>query len=113
MHNISNYFKDPTRCPFCNSKNIEGEEVETGGGEASQQMGCNDCGEEWVDGYRLVSITHESFVEMAAQPVNQELLEACIQARAALPDAWAAVQCNVPREVIELLNRAIEQAEKK
>ena len=38
------------------------------------------------------------------------LLEACIQARAALPDAWAAVKCNVPEEVIELLDRAIAAA---
>lgn len=42
---------------------------------------------------------------------NDNLLEACIQARAALPDAWAAVQCNVPEEVISLLNKAIANAE--
>lgn len=50
---------------------------------------------------------------VAPQPdINKELLEACIQARAALPDAWAAVQCNTPKEVIDLLNRAIARAEK-
>ncbi|OGT99718.1 MAG: hypothetical protein A2X80_07845 [Geobacteraceae bacterium GWB2_52_12] len=48
---------------------------------------------------------------VALQPdVNQKLLEACIQARAALPDAWAAVNCNVPEEVIDLLNEAIALA---
>lgn len=40
------------------------------------------------------------------------LLEACVQARAALPDAWSAVNCKVPTEVIDLLNKAIFAAEK-
>lgn len=49
---------------------------------------------------------------VAPQPdINNELLEACIQARAALPDAWAAVQCDTPKEVVDLLNRAIARAE--
>lgn len=49
---------------------------------------------------------------VAPQPdINKELLQACIQARAALPDAWAAVQCDTPKEVIDLLNRAIARAE--
>lgn len=61
---LTEYLKNPTKCPFCQSDNIEGEEIETGGGEASQQMGCNDCGEEWVDGYRLVTVTQESEIEI-------------------------------------------------
>lgn len=40
------------------------------------------------------------------------LLAACEQARAALPDAWFAVKSNVPTEVIDLLDKAIAQAEK-
>lgn len=43
--------------------------------------------------------------------LNSDLLNASIQARAALPDAWSAVECNVPKEVIELLNKAICKAE--
>lgn len=43
--------------------------------------------------------------------VQSELLNACIQARAALPDAWSAVQCDVPKDVIEILNSAISNAE--
>ena len=39
-----------------------------------------------------------------------DLLEALEQARAALPDAWAAHKDNVPKEVIELINKAIEKA---
>jgi len=56
--------------------------------------------------------TLEDYEPVAPQPdIYKELLEACIQARAALPDAWAAVQCDTPKEVIDLLNRAIARAE--
>src|ERR1039457_5281910 len=44
-------------------------------------------------------------------PIIKSLLEACYQARAALPDAWSAVHCKVPIEVIDLLNSAIAVAE--
>lgn len=44
---------------------------------------------------------------IAAAP---DLLYALEQARAALPDAWFAVGCNVPREVIDLINAAISKA---
>lgn len=38
------------------------------------------------------------------------MLEALEQARAALPDAWFAVKCDVPVEVIALVDRAIAAA---
>lgn len=41
--------------------------------------------------------------------IASTMREACIQARAALPDAWAAVKCDVPVEVIDLLNKAIKE----
>src|ERR1039457_6847674 len=44
--------------------------------------------------------------------IIKSLLEACVQARAALPDAWFAVNCKVPTEVIDLLDKAIAAAEK-
>jgi hypothetical protein len=47
---------------------------------------------------------------IAAAP---DLLEACKQARAALPDAWFAEKNGVPRSVIDLLNSAIYKAEGK
>jgi hypothetical protein len=50
-------------------------------------------------------------VEVKQEDVTSDLLEACIQARAALPDAWFAVECGVPTEVINLLNKAIAKAE--
>src|SRR3546814_10933961 len=39
-----------------------------------------------------------------------DLFNALEQARAALPDAWAAVKCGVPREVIEIINAALAKA---
>lgn len=44
---------------------------------------------------------------IAAAP---KLLEACEQARAALPDAWLAESNGVPRELIDLLDAAIAKA---
>lgn len=53
---------------------------------------------EWMANARLI----------AAAP---KLLEACIQARAALPDAWLAAGCDCPADVVELLNEAISEAQ--
>jgi len=45
-----------TKCPFCGHWNISGDEVTTGNGEASQEMFCGKCGNEWLDIYKLTSI---------------------------------------------------------
>ena len=44
---------------------------------------------------------------IAAAPLLLHLLR---QARAALPDAWFATRCGVPRELIEAINAAIATA---
>lgn len=44
--------------------------------------------------------------------IIKSLVEACVQARAALPDAYFAVKSNVPTEVIDLLNKALFSADK-
>ena len=43
-------------CPFCGSHDIEGQFVETNEGRATQPMKCNQCGEDWMDYYRLVYV---------------------------------------------------------
>jgi len=43
-------------CPFCGDSRIEGGFVETGEGRATQPMKCTECGEDWIDYYRLVDI---------------------------------------------------------
>lgn len=41
-------------CPFCLNENIEAEKyAQIDGASASQEVICNDCGEEWVDVYEL------------------------------------------------------------
>src|SRR3546814_5517718 len=41
---------------------------------------------------------------------SSDVCSSDLQARAALPDAWAAVKCGVPREVIEIINAALAKA---
>ncbi len=48
-----------TRCPFCDSDEIEGAEVTTGNGAATQEMACLSCQHGWVDCYSLTTITVE------------------------------------------------------
>ncbi len=48
-----------TRCPFCGSTQIEGAEVNTGNGEATQEMSCLSCEQAWLDTYRLTGILLE------------------------------------------------------
>ena len=40
-------------CPFCDSDETEGGFVETGGGQAQQEMYCHDCEESWIERYAL------------------------------------------------------------
>lgn len=43
-----------TRCPFCDSENIEGGPVEVDAGTATQEMLCLSCAKAWNDQYKLV-----------------------------------------------------------
>lgn len=65
---------------------------------------------EAVTNLNMVADFTEFTLESVAD-VTPELLEACIQARAALPDAWFAVSCGAPVEVINLLNNTINKAQ--
>lgn len=42
-----------TRCPFCGSLDIEGQEVNIDAGQAWQDVLCNRCHKEWQDTYTL------------------------------------------------------------
>jgi transposase-like protein len=53
---IAQHVKDHgAHCPFCSSDEIEGDGVEIDGGDAYQDVTCNDCGAEWSDRYQLAS----------------------------------------------------------
>lgn len=45
--------KGGSLCPFCGSDNIEGYSVEIDGNTAWQDIGCNECDNEWRDVYKL------------------------------------------------------------
>jgi transcription elongation factor Elf1 len=60
-----NYLDAPNYCPFCNSEDIEGHEVEICDGIATQHITC-ECGAKWTDVYRLISISVEQ------EPTNKK-----------------------------------------
>lgn len=44
------------RCPYCGSTQIQGNEWNADSGSATQEVGCNDCDESWLDVYSLVGV---------------------------------------------------------
>jgi cytochrome c5 len=40
---------DGIRCPHCHSSDLDGGPVEVDAGEATQEVTCNACHEEWID----------------------------------------------------------------
>jgi hypothetical protein len=59
---------------------------------------------------KIVRMVRDRRAELLSES-GGELLEALRQAQAALPDAWFAVKCDVPREVVDLIERTIRKAE--
>lgn len=41
------------RCPFCNSQNLEWDNIDVEGIVAKQEVWCLDCEKEWYDVYKL------------------------------------------------------------
>ena len=56
---IERYLKlDSGSCPYCWSKDIEGQgSCQIDGDGASQEVYCNGCGRIWHDDYALIGIT--------------------------------------------------------
>ena len=46
-----------TRCPVCQSTELEGSSVDIDGGDASQEIWCRTCGARWIDTYALTGYT--------------------------------------------------------
>ena len=44
---------DGSRCPFCESDDIEGGAMDAGGRDAGQEVSCTACGAVWWDIYKL------------------------------------------------------------
>lgn len=53
------------RCPCCGSDQIEGNSFDVGGGDATQEISCNDCCATWLDVYNLTgySLMEEGSVQ--------------------------------------------------
>ena len=45
-------------CPFCNEEGLTGESFDVEGKFAAQEMGCDNCNQAWIDGWRRISVTH-------------------------------------------------------
>ncbi len=43
-------------CPYCIKPTVEGHSVETGSGDAVQEMSCQTCGKSWYDIYKLIDL---------------------------------------------------------
>lgn len=50
------YLAASSRCPYCQSSDVEGDRHDYAGDEVAQNIHCNDCGREWVDVYRLAEV---------------------------------------------------------
>lgn len=48
--------KGGSKCPVCGSTNVEGDSFEADGGEVWQEVGCAQCGAQWMDYYRLFAV---------------------------------------------------------
>lgn len=53
---LEKYLKTPHKCPFCNSENLQGREIDIESGQAFQTVECLDCNKEWMDKYQLVGM---------------------------------------------------------
>jgi hypothetical protein len=59
----SAYLKHPHHCPYCETEQIEGGNLNTGDCHVWQEIKCLKCGKEWIDVYSLTDV-EESFEEV-------------------------------------------------
>jgi len=48
--------QDGVNCPYCGSRDIEGQSIEVDAGGAFQDISCLRCNREWTDCYKLDGI---------------------------------------------------------
>jgi hypothetical protein len=58
-------------CPFCKEPSPTGDSFDVGGKYAAQEMGCDNCNKEWVDGWRRISVTHKGVIFEPAGEVEK------------------------------------------
>lgn len=50
-------------CPFCSSRDVDGQFIEVDAGRATQPMGCLNCGGQWTDQYVLDDVIPIEYTE--------------------------------------------------
>ena len=50
------YLANPVVCPYCDSRNLDGDILEVDGTTAWQSITCGKCGKEWEDIYTLTNV---------------------------------------------------------
>lgn len=78
---------DNATCPFCNSEQIVGFDIDVNAEQVEQTMICNDCDGEWVDVYTLSHRTDGDGMAIEgqeAQAPDQELIDALAKAMAVI-----------------------------
>lgn len=72
MKSQREYIQRASRCPCCDSSNIEGGNVEIDDGGAFQEVECI-CGFSWVDNYKLIGYGYEQDAEPLDAEQREEL----------------------------------------
>lgn len=58
MKNKEAYLSSPSKCPYCDSEDIESGALDADGAVATAEVECNNCHKSWTDVYRLVDVYH-------------------------------------------------------
>lgn len=59
MKSQREYIRTSSRCPCCDSSDVEGGFVEIDAGAAFQNVGCINCEFSWTDNYKLIGYHFE------------------------------------------------------
>lgn len=75
-------------CPDCGSGDIVGGFIDIEAGTATQRVNCNDCGQEWVDSYKLTKMDRVHTEDPAVDSIEYSVCVDCLQyiANGEVPD---------------------------
>jgi hypothetical protein len=58
-------------CPFCKDTNLTGDGFDVEGTIAAQEISCERCNKQWIDGWRRISVTHGGVIYEPAGEVEK------------------------------------------
>lgn len=53
------YLASPSKCPYCGSADITGQQIDIESRQATQPVTCNACEKQWTDIYTLIDVEAE------------------------------------------------------